>query len=569
MLPAIVSPYPDGLQIGPVSGVLRIAKNATMPYLLAFINLLVFLVGCGGGGAVSRPNPPEPPSPSHLAVTSVSPSSGPRSGGTPLTINGSGFVSGATVSIGGTSCSSAVVASDSRITCITGARSSGLADVVVTNPGGLSATLASGFKYGISLFVDGNGPNGLNKDVAQHADTPMTALLNGKLYVTWVENNAANGISQIRVAVYNGDDRAPAWAMVDGNAAVGLNKNPIRAAADPRLFVFNTKLYAVWEERSAANNATQIRVAVYNGGDRNPAWDFVDGNGTDGINKNAAKSAWAPQLAVFNSKLYATWTEADDDAVPEVRAVVYNGVDSAPSWTFVDGNSSTAGLNKNPAKSAEHPSLIAFNSKLYAAWEEVSSLNFQIRVAVYNGNDAAPVWNFVDGNGTNGLAHDPAASSETATLIVYNAKLYTTWVEVPNVGPDQLRAVVYNGSDSSPVWTFVDGNGVNGINHDHLLIAGNQRDFPALAVVGDTLYCSWQEGISPIFKDQIRVATYNGNDNSPAWLFADGDQSTGLNHDVSKDAGAVQLATLNSKLYLVWEEENANGKFQIRAATIQ
>src|SRR5262249_59535522 len=35
-------------------------------------------------------------------VTSISPASGPTTGGTPITISGTGFVSGATVKLGGT-----------------------------------------------------------------------------------------------------------------------------------------------------------------------------------------------------------------------------------------------------------------------------------------------------------------------------------------------------------------------------------------------------------------------------------------------------------------------------------
>ena len=78
-------------------------------------------------------------------VSSVSPSSGITTGGVSVTLTGSGFLSGATVTIGGVSCVSVVVVSLTSITCTTGASSTGSANVVVTNTDGQSGTLSGGF----------------------------------------------------------------------------------------------------------------------------------------------------------------------------------------------------------------------------------------------------------------------------------------------------------------------------------------------------------------------------------------------------------------------------------------
>jgi IPT/TIG domain len=82
-----------------------------------------------------------------VQVTSISPISGPIAGGTTVTIKGSGFVSGATVTIGGVGATSVVVAGSTSLTAVTGAHATGLADVTVTIPGPRSATLAQGFFY--------------------------------------------------------------------------------------------------------------------------------------------------------------------------------------------------------------------------------------------------------------------------------------------------------------------------------------------------------------------------------------------------------------------------------------
>jgi len=90
-----------------------------------------------------------------LAVTGVTPSFGSTAGGTLLTIVGSNFQSGATVSVGGVAATGVVVVNSSTITATTGAHSAGTVDVVVTNPDTQNATLTGGFTYnsGVSFYT--------------------------------------------------------------------------------------------------------------------------------------------------------------------------------------------------------------------------------------------------------------------------------------------------------------------------------------------------------------------------------------------------------------------------------
>jgi hypothetical protein len=81
-------------------------------------------------------------------VSSIDPSSGPLAGGTAVTITGTGFEAGATVTIGGASATSVVVVSDTSITAVTPSGTAGAKDVVATNAdSGLTGTLAGGFTY--------------------------------------------------------------------------------------------------------------------------------------------------------------------------------------------------------------------------------------------------------------------------------------------------------------------------------------------------------------------------------------------------------------------------------------
>lgn len=86
--------------------------------------------------------------PTTLAVTQVSPTAG--GSGVQLAIYGTGFLIGATVTVGGGTCTSPVVISSGLITCTTPIHVPGAVDVVVTNtlsPFAGSSTLASSYTY--------------------------------------------------------------------------------------------------------------------------------------------------------------------------------------------------------------------------------------------------------------------------------------------------------------------------------------------------------------------------------------------------------------------------------------
>jgi len=84
---------------------------------------------------------------SEPTVSGVSPTSGLGSGGEPITVTGTNFSSRATVTVGGSACTSVSVDSSTTITCLTPARGAGAKDVLVTNSDTGSAVKVSGFTY--------------------------------------------------------------------------------------------------------------------------------------------------------------------------------------------------------------------------------------------------------------------------------------------------------------------------------------------------------------------------------------------------------------------------------------
>lgn len=80
-------------------------------------------------------------------VAKVEPNSGTKNGGTPVTIEGTGFINGAKVEIGGVAATDVTVTGGSTITAATPPHPEGTVDVTVTNPGGEPGLLIDGFTY--------------------------------------------------------------------------------------------------------------------------------------------------------------------------------------------------------------------------------------------------------------------------------------------------------------------------------------------------------------------------------------------------------------------------------------
>jgi hypothetical protein len=86
-------------------------------------------------------------------LASITPNSGPTTGGTLVTLAGTGFQVDATVTIGSTTATSVTVVTATQITAVTPAGVAGAVDVVVVNPDSQSASLPGSFTY--TVFSNG------------------------------------------------------------------------------------------------------------------------------------------------------------------------------------------------------------------------------------------------------------------------------------------------------------------------------------------------------------------------------------------------------------------------------
>lgn len=84
-------------------------------------------------------------------VTGIAPASGPAAGGTAVTISGTGFVSGATVTIGGVAATGVAFVNATTLNATTGAHADGVVDVTVKNPSNQGYTATSIYTYGTGI----------------------------------------------------------------------------------------------------------------------------------------------------------------------------------------------------------------------------------------------------------------------------------------------------------------------------------------------------------------------------------------------------------------------------------
>lgn len=80
-------------------------------------------------------------------IATVTPATGPISGGKTITITGSGFQTGAVVTVGSFTCQSLPSLTSTQITCVVPPGTVGVKAVAVTNPDNQTVSLASGFTY--------------------------------------------------------------------------------------------------------------------------------------------------------------------------------------------------------------------------------------------------------------------------------------------------------------------------------------------------------------------------------------------------------------------------------------
>lgn len=189
-------------------------------YALAMTPSWQLLAATSGGMYLLSVAPPP-------VVTSVAPSSGHISGGTAVTINGTGFQSGATVRFDGVAATNVVVVNATTITATTPAHGVGSVPVSVTNFDTQTGSLAGAFTYT-------NSPPSAPTGVVATAQTPTSVL------VTW---SAAASATSYEV-----------WRKISTGLFEYIGTSSVTSFTDPSVSPSTAYLYAVKAVNSAGTS---------------------------------------------------------------------------------------------------------------------------------------------------------------------------------------------------------------------------------------------------------------------------------------------------------------------------
>lgn len=151
-----------------------------------------------------------------ITLTNVSPSSGAASGGTGVTLMGTGLTGATSVTFGGAAATSVNVVDSTRVTAVTPAHAVGAVDVVITTPSG-SATYSSYTYETTAVGQPAYGGKiaclngGFNNLIAATADNDMVVI--------WGDDNETTGATSITNGAENTDKIVDALGVSTNYAA--------------------------------------------------------------------------------------------------------------------------------------------------------------------------------------------------------------------------------------------------------------------------------------------------------------------------------------------------------------
>jgi hypothetical protein len=369
-------------------------------------------------------------------VTGVSPPSGSTSGGTSLTISGTGFQYYATVTIGGVNATNVNFVNSTTITATTGPHAAGTVNVVVQNPDSQTGTGVSAFTYGaggltVSLSLNrsalyfGATTGGAMKTSGQEVIVSTTGGALGWLVT------ANGGFLQVSPGSGSGSGKFTVSIVPGSYPTPGISTGSVIVAAP-----------------GAANSPQTIQVTlkVYTAGTTGVPFGYIDspGDGVTGITGAVAFTGWAlDDIEVTKVELWRDPFGAEPPTNP--NGLVYIGV-------------ATITAGQRPDVEAAYPT---FPMAYRAAW----GYNILTNLLPSGGNGVYRVHVYVfdaEGHRTYLGAKRFTASNATATKpfgtidtpaqgATISGGAYVSWGWALTPLPSTIPA------DGSSIWVYIDG----------------------------------------------------------------------------------------------------------------
>jgi hypothetical protein len=338
---------------------------------------LVFLIAIVGSGVVVAINPAP-------TLSAMSPSSGPISGGTTVTLTGTNFVSGATVKFGSTASTSVSFVSSTSINAVAPTVSSAsTVTVTVTNPDGQSAFLGSAQLLPNPGFESGTA----NWQLAQGSGTAS------------IVNNAANA----HTGSWYGDAAITAsnsHPVIFGAQTTGSNYFPVTPG--------DTISFAGWAYRASGSGGfSRFSIASYDINKANPNYLAASPN-------TVTTAAWLQQSGSYTvpaGKAFITFyfeifgATTNGDARCDEASLIQN---HGTGYQYTSGGATLQSIAVTPA----NPSLgtgVKLQFTATGHYNDGSSQNLTTSVSWASSNTAAAT--ISNTSGTQGQATGVAAGT--------------------------------------------------------------------------------------------------------------------------------------------------------------
>ena len=331
-------------------------------------------------------------------VSSISPTSGTTAGGTSVTITGTGFLSGAQVTLGGAAATSETVVNSTTITAVTPAHAAGAVSVVVTNTDNQTDTLANGYTYTAS-----------NPAPTVSSISPTSGTTAGGTSVTITGTGFLSG-AQVTL----GGAAATSETVVNSTTITAVTA--AHAAGAVSVVVTNTD--------NQTGTLTNGYTYTTSGGGGTIA--FVQVNAaTPQVNSSSVSVAYPLAQTLGNLNIVAVgWndTASTVTSVSDSRGNVY---------TLAIGPTSGTGLRQ----SIYYAKNIAAGSNTVTVTFSQAAVYVDIRVLEYSGLDTTNPLDVTAGAaGTGTSASSGSATTTTAKELIFGAGMTTTHFNGPGTG---------------------------------------------------------------------------------------------------------------------------------------
>ncbi|MEA9355233.1 IPT/TIG domain-containing protein [Bacteriovorax sp. PP10] len=249
-------------------------------------------------------------------ISSITPNYGSTSGGTSITISGTGFTSVSSLTIGGSVCNTVVVVNPNQITCTTIAHAAGLFDTIITSNDGQTSTFASSFTFNPPPAV-----SSLDKNSGPLAGGQLITI-NGSGFVngTAVE---IGGIPCVGISFINSTTLTCTPASNSAGPKTLIVTNPdTQFNSYPNFYIYKPPFVSTWQTDAPSESITLPLVGGLN-------YNFIVDWG-DGSPNNSVTAYTTPTHTYANAGTYTVtingtlegWSFANTGSKLNIKSVV-------------------------------------------------------------------------------------------------------------------------------------------------------------------------------------------------------------------------------------------------------